>query len=348
MKRNASRLLSILLALSLALALLPGTAWAAGSGVRGGVTWTLDDNGHLTLSGTGAINQPDHLDEEWIDQVKTIDIGEGITEIGPVAFELGGCIIKVTLPESLTKIGADAFYLESNLEEINIPAKVTEIGEGAFFGCKKLTSPITLPDGLTTIGSMAFHGVPMTSITVPASVATIEEWGLGYGLTDNWEAEKIPGFTIYGYAGTEAERYAKANGFNFSALGEGASGVTAGVSVTVNGSAVVWTDAEPFIDENNRTMVPLRAVADAMGLAVNWDAGAREASFTSDAYGTDRTITFPVDSTTARISEGGAVPMDTAAIIRDGRTYAPIRYLAEYFGYGVNWDGAAKTVVITG
>ena len=70
-------------------------------------------------------------------------MGEGITEIGPVAFELGGCIIKVKLPETLTKIGADAFYLESNLEEINIPGKVTEIGEGAFFGCKKQTGQKT-------------------------------------------------------------------------------------------------------------------------------------------------------------------------------------------------------------
>ena len=95
---------------------------------------------------------------------------------------------------------------------------MTEIGEGAFFGCRKLTE-ITLPDKLTTIGEMAFHGVPMTSITVPASVTSIGEWGLGYGLTDNWETEKIPGFIIYSYVGTEAERYTKANGFNFVALG---------------------------------------------------------------------------------------------------------------------------------
>ena len=335
------RVLPTLLALCMVLALLPVTSFAATSGTRGdNITWTLDDNGHLTISGTGVIYQPDHLDEEWIDQVKTIDIGEGITELGPVAFELGGCIIKVKLPETLTKIGADAFYLESNLEEINIPGKVTEIGEGAFFGCKKLTG-VTLPDGLTTIGEMAFLGMDVPSVTVPRSVANIGEWGLGYRMTETWETEKIPGFTIYGYAGTEAERYAKANGFTFSALSDTPSTpASSGISVTVGGKAVEWTDAKPFIDANSRTMVPLRAVADAMKLTVNWDSNVREASFSNGS----KTIYFPIDNTSARTSDGGAVQMDTAAVIVNDRTYAPIRYLAEYFGYEVGWDAATQTV----
>lgn len=117
----------------------------------------------------------------------------------------------------------------------------------------------------------------------------------------------------------------------------------AGISVTVDGAGVQWTDAEPFIDENSRTMVPLRAVADAMGLDVNWDGEAREAAFT----GSGKTICFPIDSSTARTSDDGTVSMDTAAVIVNERTYAPIRYLAEYFGYAVDWDGDSRTVVIT-
>ena len=117
-----------------------------------------------------------------------------------------------------------------------------------------------------------------------------------------------------------------------------------GITVTVNGEAVPWTDATPFIDDNDRTMVPLRAVADAMRLGVNWDENTREASFT----GSGKTITFPIDSSTARTSDGETVTMDTAAVIVNDRTYAPIRYLAEYFGYGVDWDPATRTVTITG
>ena len=115
-----------------------------------------------------------------------------------------------------------------------------------------------------------------------------------------------------------------------------------GISVTVDGMAVTWTDAAPFIDANSRTMVPLRAVADAMGLNVNWDGSAREAVFTNGS----KTIYFPIDSNTARTSDGGAVQMDTAAVIVNERTYAPIRYLAEYFGYEVGWNAATRTVTI--
>ena len=116
-----------------------------------------------------------------------------------------------------------------------------------------------------------------------------------------------------------------------------------GTSVTVGGKTVEWTDAAPFIDANNRTMVPLRALADAMGLKVSWHAADREAVFTNGS----KIICFPIDSSTARTSDGSSVQMDTTAVIANDRTYAPIRYLAEYFGYDVGWDASTSTVIIT-
>ena len=47
-----------------------------------------------------------------------------------------------------------------------------------------------------------------------------------------------------------------------------------------------------------------------------------------------------------RAEDGSAIQMDTAAVIVNDRTFAPIRYLAEHFGFTVGWDGATKTVVI--
>ena len=126
-----------------------------------------------------------------------------------------------------------------------------------------------------------------------------------------------------------------------NAAGSAPSGADA-PAVTVNSEAVVWADAAPFIDGNGRTMVPLRAVADAMKLTVSWDADAREAAFTDGS----RTIYFPIGSTDARTSGGGNVQMDTAAVIVSERTYAPIRYLAEFFGHEVGWDDATRTVTI--
>ena len=114
------------------------------------------------------------------------------------------------------------------------------------------------------------------------------------------------------------------------------------ISVLVRGNAVQWTDAVPFIDANNRTMVPLRAVGEAMGLTVTWNGEAQEAVFTDG----EKTICFPLNSASATTSDGKTVTMDTALVVINQRVFAPIRYLAEYFGYEVSWDSASKTVAI--
>ena len=114
------------------------------------------------------------------------------------------------------------------------------------------------------------------------------------------------------------------------------------IGVTVGGIPVRWTDAVPFIDDNNRTMVPLRAVGDALDLTVRWDGKAREAVFSNGT----KTLSFPIGSSEARTGDGETLIMDTAAVIVNDRTYAPVRYLAEYFGYTVGWDPAARTVLI--
>lgn len=114
------------------------------------------------------------------------------------------------------------------------------------------------------------------------------------------------------------------------------------IGVTVGGKPVRWTDAVPFIDGNSRTMVPLRAVGDALGLAVSWDGKAREAIFSDGT----RTLYFPIGSSEAHTGQGETLTMDTAAVIVNDRTYAPIRYLAEYFGYTVSWDSTTRTVLI--
>ena len=121
-----------------------------------------------------------------------------------------------------------------------------------------------------------------------------------------------------------------------------AASVSRAVNVTVNGEPVIWTDAAPFIDEHDRTLVPLRAVGEALGLVAYWDAPAREAVFSNR----ERSIIFPIGSALARTGDGAAVEMDTAAVIMNDRTYAPIRYLAEYFGYTVSWDDATRTAMI--
>ena len=152
-------------------------------------------------------------------------------------------------------------------------------------------------------------------------------------------------------------------------LGCAGTAFAAETKVNVDGRPVVFTDAKPFVDENGRTMVPLRPVANAMGLNVEWNQEFQTATF-SESYdpgieglGAEgrmvyMAVVFTIGSPDVEVSgkvelyEGGMEPifdgftMDTTPVVKDGRTYAPLRYLAESFGYDVGWDGATSTVVI--
>ena len=125
------------------------------------------------------------------------------------------------------------------------------------------------------------------------------------------------------------------------------------LDVQVNGTPIVWTDALPFVDDNNRTLVPLRAVADAMGLEVLWDGDVGQATFRQETPTGSTVVLFTVGSNLVlgNYFENGTVTafetrMDTAPVIVDGRVYAPVRYLAERFGYPVAWDGNTGTIYL--
>lgn len=110
----------------------------------------------------------------------------------------------------VTGIGNEAFYSNTRIENVIIPDTVTNIENYAFSECWNLKN-ITIPDGVTSLGSHAFgECFNLKSITLPDSVTNIGEYSFGYNYKN-----KIDGFTIYGYAGTAAEKYANENGFEF-------------------------------------------------------------------------------------------------------------------------------------
>ena len=370
------RMLSTLLALCIVLALLPMTALAAETSGSCGenVTWSYSD-GTLTIEGTGEMDDyyMGHGLRPWEDysgEIHTVVIGDGVTRMGTVAFYNFTNLTSVTIGSNVINIGYGAFEGCENLTGMIIPDSVIFIDEFAFNGCTSLTS-ITIPDSVTEIGGNAFYYCPnLTSVTLPASVTYIaggafslcdrltdvyyggseSQWGAITGDSDEGEvafadggqkSTGLDGVTVH-YNSTGSDVPAEPEQPAAPAEPEQPAAPD-GISVTVGGPAVTWTDVAPFIDANSRTMVPLRAVADAMGLEVDWSASARIASFSDGS----KTISFPIDSTSAQTSDGDAVQMDTAAVIVNARTYAPIRYLAEYFGYEVGWDAATQTVSLT-
>ena len=139
------------------------------------LTWTLDDNGKLTISGTGAMSD-DYFSWKYKKEVISVEIGYGVTRIGDSAFS--GCfnMISITIPNSVTSIGEHAFDSCESLTSITIPDSVTSIGDSAFVDCRGLKS-ITIPTSVTSIERCIFeHCENLTSITIPDSVTSIGEY----------------------------------------------------------------------------------------------------------------------------------------------------------------------------
>lgn len=130
-------------------------------------------------------------------------------------------------------------------------------------------------------------------------------------------------------------------------IGLSTTAFAADITVTVEDIPVTWTDAKPFIDENSRTLVPLRPIANALGLTVTWNDDTNTAAFTDE----ETTVEFTVGSEKYHAFLNGYdmhvyLEMDTKPVIKDSRIYAPARYLAESFSYNVGWIQATQTVTI--
>ncbi len=211
------RLLSIALVLCLVLALLPTAAFAAETVQRGtcgadgdgsSVTWTLDDTGLLTISGTGKIVSGTG-GCQWANKgVAAVDIRSGVTGIGTNAFY--GCddLTVVVLPDTVTQLDDNALgncgalsailvdaanpaykavdgalYTKdgtvlvkapSDAETFVVPEGVETIGSYAFFGAKALKNVYFPEGGLTAIGAMAFEFCTgLTTLILPAGVTDI-------------------------------------------------------------------------------------------------------------------------------------------------------------------------------
>lgn len=138
-------------------------------------------------------------------EINSVEIKEGIKELGDKLFMGFPNLKEVTLPNSLTTIGSQVFYKDESLSEITIPDSVTNIGKYAFRNCTNL-STITLSKNMTEIseglfmdsglekikynnsdnenvlssnikkiGAEAFRGTKLESIYIPDGVETIED-----------------------------------------------------------------------------------------------------------------------------------------------------------------------------
>lgn len=239
MKKIVSLLLVVILAAGLFASAIPAmAAETVASGTCGeNLTWTLDEDGTLTISGTGEMEgYSSGLPTPWNDQkdaITSVVIVNGVTSIGTYAFRGYTSLTSVTIPDSVTNIGWNAFYGCTGLADedgfiivkgilftyigdaakVVIPDGVTKIDNGAFYGCTGLTS-VTIPDGVAVIGHYAFYDcTSLTRITIGSKDVQIA-WEAGFGyyseIVGNVVTERmVEGATIYGLADSTAQAYAE-------------------------------------------------------------------------------------------------------------------------------------------
>ncbi|XID90279.1 stalk domain-containing protein [Paenibacillaceae bacterium WGS1546] len=117
------------------------------------------------------------------------------------------------------------------------------------------------------------------------------------------------------------------------------------VIVQVNGKylqTIAGTGAEPFA-ENGRTMIPLRAVADAFGFDVVWEQTEKKITLTKDG----KQIVMHIGKTEMTVN-GEAVSLANAAPqVKNNVTFLPVRPLAEILGIKVDWNAQTRTATFT-
>ena len=137
--------------------LKPGEKGDIAQGTTGDLTWVLDCDNTLTISGDGEMEN--YYMGDWGENAPwcNLYIRKVVIEYGVKS--IGDCAFLIANPDALTSV--------------SIPGSVISIGDYAFYGCCGLTS-IIIPDGVESIGTQAFQAIyRLTSITIPGSVTSI-------------------------------------------------------------------------------------------------------------------------------------------------------------------------------
>ena len=113
-----------------------------------------------------------------------------------------------------------------------------------------------------------------------------------------------------------------------------------GISVVLNGQPLVF-DVQPQMI-NDRTMVPMRTIFEALGAEVTWE----DDTQTAIGYKCGISVQFTINDP-KMVKNHCDISLDTPAMLLSGRTMLPVRAVSESFGIDVQWDDATQTVILT-
>jgi hypothetical protein len=315
------------------------------------------------------------------------------------AYPLGRKDSAFTIPDGIDTIGSHSFAENKALKTAALPKGIRVVSGYAFQNCTSLTDivfqELTHEEDSLRLDSYAFVGCTrLRSVTFDESINFYDK------LQQTWISKYAFSYsdnlTIYAKAGSYAETYANENNIPFVA------GVAPPISdipykdinVSFDGEFLYVRGGAPYIDENGRTMVPLRMVEGLnqkidlfnAGLSVNrggqdsisveWVSDTQTVvirnyifyktyDYTSEygAFTFENTLGFyvyelKIGSNQINVkhtpmvagpspTELPPIVMDTVAVLKGGRTYIPLRYIAEALGLTVEWDSATRIAALT-
>ncbi|MGR6761851.1 copper amine oxidase N-terminal domain-containing protein [Paenibacillus sp. T2-29] len=122
-----------------------------------------------------------------------------------------------------------------------------------------------------------------------------------------------------------------------------AASSTKPIEVLLNAKKIQFPDAKPFQDGNDYVMVPIRFVSEALGAKVGWEktGGQLAVSIKNDAHAVNMTV----GQNTATV-DGQTKTYETKIILKQNRTFVPLRLVSEGLGQSVEWDKVSRWVWI--
>lgn len=345
MKHMTKRLLTLLAALALVLALLPAQVLAAD------YTYPLNGGAELVFDPvTGTIKDVNNSSKLISAEIPSAIYDIPVTAIASRAFQSCRNLLAVTIPDSVTTIGDYAFASCDKLTSIVVPASVTEMGENIFYDCSDLKTAaiyaridalphrtfyycdsleaVTLSNSIETIENQAFLQCDaLEELVLPDSVRTLEKYAISF--CDN--LKKIT-------------------------LGSGVETIAAGA--LDQASEVYFTGDAPLMDEdalNARSNPVIYYVQGRAGWSTPLWNGYVAQPFTPAAQ-TPSQPAVPVTSVTATPASASVLvngqPVTFDAYNIQGNHYFKLRDLAFILSgssvqFEVSWDGAHNAIALT-
>ena len=117
----------------------------------------------------------------------------------------------------------------------------------------------------------------------------------------------------------------------------------------VNGETWVdFDDAKPYINQDGRTMIPVRFVSEALGFDVDWNHNERRVTISGTTpYGVEQEINLVIGEREVERKKEGSITMDTVPVIRNSRTMVPLRFVSEAMDMQVVWVAHNRNIVIS-